>query len=421
MSYQSAQSTYAPSREEAPFQVEELFFSRTDGRGVIEAGNDVFRRIAGYSWEELVGAPHKIIRHPDMPKGVFYILWERIKKGLPTGAYVKNRAKDGRYYWVYAIVSPVDGGYVSVRLKPTSKAFAETQKAYAAFLAAETNEGLTPEESAARIRGALADMGFPSYAAFSSYAVAQELASRDTLMGRPQDGRLRSLKELLPALQALNDEQKSLFESFAAIRGIPSNMRIVASRLEPAGGPISAISMNYRLMSDEVTSHLFGFHAKDDAKSVSEQLLSRIYSALFMVAASRIQREVREHAEEALADGQEDDGFAAEVEVLRDLVDVYSRQAGLALAEVANNILALTRSAKDLRQLVTGLDSIRVLCRVEAGRLGANSASLTPVIDQLDRFHVIIDETLERILDHADRVKDLVDRSMPRSMNGTLR
>ena len=95
-----------PTKGEAPFGLGEVFFSRTDQRGVIKTGNYVFKRVSNYEWEELIGAPHKIIRHPDMPKAVFWLLWDAIAKGKPVGAYVKNRAKDGLHYWVYACVVP---------------------------------------------------------------------------------------------------------------------------------------------------------------------------------------------------------------------------------------------------------------------------------------------------------------------------
>jgi len=420
MSFQSSATAFSSSREEAPFSIDELFFSRTDERGVIAAGNEVFRRISEYSWQELVGAPHKIIRHPDMPKGVFYILWERLKKGLATGAYVKNRAKDGRYYWVYAVISPIEGGYVSVRMKPSSKVFSQAQVAYAEALKLEANEGLTPEESAAKIREVLRDLGFPTYAAFSSFAIAQEMTARDTALARVEDGRLRSMKELLPRLHDLESEQQNLFTAFAKIRGIPSNMRIVASRLEPAGGPISAISQNYRLMSDEVTNHLGGFRVENGARSMTESVLSRVHHGIFMMAAARLQREVKMVALEAFLTAKEGDNFKHEVEVLTTLLDTYSIDSGAVLVSVFNDVTALTRSAKDLRQLVTGLDSIRVLCRVEAGRLGANSVSLMPVIDQLDKFHIEIDATLERIMHLSERVKTLVEAAMPRTANGSL-
>ncbi len=401
-----------------PFDISEVFFSRTDERGVIQAGNDVFRRISGYSWDELLNAPHKIIRHPDMPSGVFHILWDRIKRGLPTGAYVKNRAKDGRYYWVFAVVSPVEGGYLSVRFKPTSPLLDTVRAAYFEARAAEMADNLTPAQSAARIEGGLRDLGYRTYAAFSSFAIANEVIARDHGLGQPDDPRLRSLRDLLPELRKIDEDQRALFAAFDAIRGVPSNMRIVASRLEPAGGPISAISQNYRLMSSEVTEHLGVFLAEGGETNLSTSILDRVFHALFLTATTRVQREVRDVAEQDMKAGKESNRFAEELPLLTDLFDSYARQAADMLSAVYSDISQLALSAKDLKQMVTGLDSIRVLCRVEAGRLGSNSTALTPVITQLDRFHADIEETLERIMYNSDTVKALVEASIPRSLDG---
>lgn len=115
---------------------------------------------------------------------------------------------------------------------------------------------------------------------------------RDEALDRAEDARVRNLKNLLPELKKIDDDLSELFKAFDAIRGIPSNMRIVASRLEPAGGPISAISQNYRLMSSEVTDHLGAFMAAGGDYNISESILSRVNHALFIAATSRLQGEV---------------------------------------------------------------------------------------------------------------------------------
>jgi aerotaxis receptor len=99
------------------------------------------------------------------------------------------------------------------------------------------------------------------------------------------------------------------------------------------------------------------------------------------------------------------------------LLQSYARDASAAVKNASGEVLSLARSSKDLRQLVTGLDSIRVLCRVEAGRIGADSVALMPVIDQLDKFHKKIDTSLERILTHADKVSALIDTATSHSMH----
>ena len=80
--------------------------SRTDKHGIIEFANDYFVEISGYRKEELIGQPHSLIRHPDMPRIVFKVMWERIQNGKDILALVKNLAKDGRYYWVFTTFEP---------------------------------------------------------------------------------------------------------------------------------------------------------------------------------------------------------------------------------------------------------------------------------------------------------------------------
>ena len=85
----------------------EVIISRTDLKGIITYVNETFAKISGYGAEELIGKPHNILRHPDMPKSVFKDLWETIGRGESWEGYVKNRRKDGGYYWVHAVISGV--------------------------------------------------------------------------------------------------------------------------------------------------------------------------------------------------------------------------------------------------------------------------------------------------------------------------
>ncbi|BCD68879.1 PAS domain-containing protein [Nitratiruptor sp. YY09-18] len=96
---------------------DELIISRTDLRGIITYANETFAYISGYKPEELIGKPHNILRHPDMPKRVFKELWETIEAGKIWSGYVKNLRKDKGYYWVYAEVSGVykDGKLVEYK------------------------------------------------------------------------------------------------------------------------------------------------------------------------------------------------------------------------------------------------------------------------------------------------------------------
>jgi aerotaxis receptor len=115
-----------------------VLVSKTDLRGKITFCNKAFVDISGYAEEELIGAPHNLVRHPDMPKAAFADLWATIKAGRPWDGIVKNRCKDGRFYWVRANVTPVVEkgevtGYVSIRTRPDRQMVEDAAKLYAAI------------------------------------------------------------------------------------------------------------------------------------------------------------------------------------------------------------------------------------------------------------------------------------------------
>lgn len=85
----------------------ELIISRTDLSGIITYANETFAAISGYEVDELIGKPHNVVRHPDMPKSIFKDLWETLKRGESWQGIVKNRRKDNGYYWVHADISGV--------------------------------------------------------------------------------------------------------------------------------------------------------------------------------------------------------------------------------------------------------------------------------------------------------------------------
>lgn len=101
-----ARPTVAPTGVERTFGEDEIIVSKTDLKGVITYANDVFQRVSGFTEEELLGQPHNIIRHPEMPGCVFKLLWDTIAAGHEIFAYVVNQAKNGDHYWVYAHVTP---------------------------------------------------------------------------------------------------------------------------------------------------------------------------------------------------------------------------------------------------------------------------------------------------------------------------
>ncbi|MFC7002316.1 PAS domain-containing protein [Pseudobowmanella zhangzhouensis] len=96
----------APNSREITFDRQELIVSKTDLRGKLTYANRVFMRVSNFSEADLLGKDHSIIRHPDMPRGVFYGLWKALKSGQEFFGFVKNITSDGHYYWVFANITP---------------------------------------------------------------------------------------------------------------------------------------------------------------------------------------------------------------------------------------------------------------------------------------------------------------------------
>lgn len=145
-----------PTNIESKMREEDFIVSKTDLKGVITYCNRIFMEFAKYEESELLGQQHNIIRHPDMPRCVYKLLWDTIKQKKEINAYVKNLAKDGSFYWVHANITPVINdkgdlsGYYSVRRKPNEDRLKKVESLYKVLLAEENrlpgNEGMLAGE-----------------------------------------------------------------------------------------------------------------------------------------------------------------------------------------------------------------------------------------------------------------------------------
>lgn len=164
-----------PNDTERFFLPSEIIVSKTDLKGRMTYVNRVFCSVAGYTEGELLGKPHNLIRHPDMPRGVFKLLWDRLEDGHEVFAYVKNMCKGGEFYWVLAHVTPTFGasgeivGYHSNRRVPARESIAAVESVYRDLMALEAKYSNPKEAAAAGMQAILKlvkSAGFPSYDAF---------------------------------------------------------------------------------------------------------------------------------------------------------------------------------------------------------------------------------------------------------------
>ncbi|CUH87914.1 Aerotaxis receptor [Phaeobacter sp. CECT 5382] len=402
MSFVERRRESRPTSGEAPFGLHEVFFSRTDDRGVILASNYVFKRVAHFEFDELIGAPHKIIRHPDMPKGVFQLLWDTLKRGESMGAYVKNRAKDGLYYWVFAVIIPCPGGFLSARIRPSSALFEEVKLAYDELLQAEQEGNVSPEESAKTLLKWIQDKGFTTYNQFATHALSEELIARDIGLERPQDPKIAELRRMLSNAQTLVEATQGLVQDFEAMHTIPHNLRVIASRIEPSGGPVTVLSQNYGAMSRDM-SDWFATHVMGE-KSNFKTIEPAVNNSLFVEGMARILNECDAQLK-AERRGLGKINMENERAILSDLVKEESERARSGVEEVEREAERIMHACQVMHRQFLGLSSTRVLCKIESARLPETGETLSDIIDQLGVFQERISRRLDNITKLSSEIR----------------
>ena len=160
-----------PNNTEKKMADDDFIVSKTDASGRITYANRIFMEIAGFPEHELLGVQHNIIRHPDMPRGVFRFMWNSLKAGEEFFGFAKNLCADGCYYWVFANITPDldrDGklqGYYSVRRNPPRSALEAIIPIYQEMLAIEKTSSVkeAPDKSLAYLFDVVNQSGLKTY------------------------------------------------------------------------------------------------------------------------------------------------------------------------------------------------------------------------------------------------------------------
>ncbi|MDD2368934.1 MAG: PAS domain-containing protein [Sulfuricurvum sp.] len=304
---------HALTLKEAKFEFNELFFSITDQDSTIRSGNDVFVRISGYTKEELLGSFHNIIRHPDMPKVIFKTLWDYLLDDKPIVAYVKNKTKQGGYYWVLAAVFPLEDRYISIRIKPNTKLLAAAKELYPKLLKAESVRGM--DDSSRILPELLQALGYENYDRFMNDALLQELNWRQNNVSpavihddyeilRPS---LKKLKSVYGYSCELMSQYDAWFEKIDLFTQVKSTFEEKGQKLRELARDIVFLSLNASVSSYKVESggETFGVLASDIRSNAKENeaLISRIdeivqhfsdalNTVIFAVAGMRLQIEM---------------------------------------------------------------------------------------------------------------------------------
>lgn len=401
----AGRSVIQPVNEEAAFTFDELFFSRTDERGIILSGNSVFQRISQYDWEDLIKKPHNLIRHPDMPKAVFYLLWETIKHGNPIGAYVKNMAKNGKYYWVFALVTPVDGGYLSMRLKPGSPILGVVEDEYKALRQREEEEGLSPAASGKILLDRLAELGFSDYGQFMATALSKEIAHRNEKLGRPQDRTVTYFDDLAVAATTLLKQSDVIFSSYEQNQYVPLNLQVQSAQMQDAGTTISVISSNYNVISNEIRDNM------DQFLTAVKEVFHTINLGTFLTCTAKLQEElIRFFENEPPSDYV---SRSKEKALLAQQCETYRLKAMDGLREIQLKAARFQQTCREMKMLASALEVTRVMGKVECARLDNAKDGLSEMIHELGNLQTTIANSLREI----DQVNGSINFSADRIMH----
>jgi PAS domain S-box-containing protein len=406
----------ATVNQESHFSFDEMFVSLTDPHGIILSGNEVFFRVSGYSREQLIGQPHNIIRHPDMPKAVFKLLWDTISSGQPIVAYVKNRNIEGKYYWVLALVLPTSKGYLSIRVKPSSALFPLVESLYQKMRSVEQKAGV--EGSAAVLSEALVAHGFQDYPEFARAVLAQEVASRSEALfrlkldkkintgGTTQSPHLSIFLDIISLCEnalnsftqaskdfskfqeigkVLNEKTQAIIKACERLEYLSLNMSVTANKFGKEGASLATVANSFQRAAKEIADRFLGLGV--DSKKVAE-FVTRAISDIQM---SQLQIEmlsffVQESVNRLVIPGSN----SAKIyeETLKDIVVLVGTVKGFfeqSLKHQSEGIQTLRvygNLTESLKNVVMSLDLIRLGGRLEGARQVSTEEAFNPYVEE---------------------------------------
>jgi aerotaxis receptor len=388
------------TQREVPFDPEEALISKTDLRGVITYANEAFIQVSGYSLGELLGQPHNLLRHPDMPQAAFKDLWQTIQAGRPWTGIIKNRCKNGDHYWVFADVTPIrEGGrvvgYMSTRSQPDPEAREAAEARYARLMKGEAakpslGDRLRGLSLALRFRlllllQVLGGLGCLAYAAatrevdvllagalwlvtafFIGLESRRTVRSLESITGAMESCDLRvqlpvagarELQAMAHAFNVLNGRFRRVIRDLARVsRAMVGQNATLASATEE-------LSMSLRSMAETSRS-------QEAAGEVMASGVTQLAASVSQIAASA--RLVEQQASES-------DATAAEEERA-------GEDLALAMASIRDSTTQMGRAVTVIREIARQTNLLSLNAAIEAAKAGHQGAGFTVVAEEVRKL-----------------------------------
>lgn len=380
--------------KECTFPATQKLISVTDTRGVILDCNDDLVQISGYTRQELIGQPHNIVRHPDMPAAAFAVMWQHLKNGQPWMGLVKNRCKNGDFYWVNAYVTPITEqgnivGYESVRTCPSREQVARAGKLYQKINAGQkTTFGLPLSAENLFLLLALLIWPVTYLSGWKDIAAAGLLLSTliyGVWISGTKKRFLQELNQLLPnafkhelAIQTYTDDNNTFGAVKVAILSREAHLDTILTRIENAAGHVATeSSTSFQLTQD-------AHHEIDRQQAETTLVATAVHQMTTAIEA------VSKNVQETSVQADQADKFAREsqriavntrhsIEQLHHTVDNISQS----VIEVSEQTAKIANAAKIIDQIAEQTNLLALNAAIEAARAGDQGRGFAVVADEV--------------------------------------
>lgn len=395
---------------ERTFPAEQQLISSTDVRGIIQYCNDAFVDISGFTREELIGEPHNLVRHPDMPETVFAGMWEYLKAGKCWMGVVKNRCKNGDYYWVNAYVTPIlqQGkvvGYESVRVKPTAEQVKRAEEVYS-----QMQQGKKPVASwlsdVAKIPLAAAAVMLMTVAAASWLgqlgAGAVAAASSAALLWLEKSGTHRAREQLKAQLsnpflcpvatKVYTGKSDSWGQLELALVTEAAHLRTVLTRLEDAALLASKESAQAHELSEATLGSISSQQQETDQTATAMNQMTHTIAEV----AQNVQLTSNQaaNANELTCQGR------MVAQQTKEAINALARTVqaiSTAVTDLATQTSSITQAAEIIQQIAEQTNLLALNAAIEAARAGDQGRGFAVVADEVRHLAQRTQESTKQI------------------------
>jgi aerotaxis receptor len=383
------------SNVEKRFSETQKLISATDLRGKIQHCNDAFVEVSGFSREELIGQPHNIVRHPDMPPEAYENMWSHLKNGRPWMGLVKNRRKNGDFYWVSAYVTPVTSngevvGYESVRSCPDREDVARAEKLYSRIRSGKSGiplwNRLAPSTlflvavfivtsvlfflNQQAVSEIVLSAGVVVYALWMQMAKRQLLRSVTDLMGKTFTDDL--------AARSYTDDDLQLGRIKVAVKAQQAHLDAVLTRLEDAAGSVKIEAVQGLEITYEAQETL----RKQQAET--EQVAAAVHEMSQTIG--EVSANVQQTAEKAEGAREFADHGATVVAATRDSIQNLKttvRGISESVGHLATESGKIAGAAKLIEEIAQQTNLLALNAAIEAARAGEHGRGFAVVADEV--------------------------------------